>query len=150
MMHKKGQGAMEYLMTYGWAILVVVIVGVVLWQMGVFSGGGSSATTFTGFGVVKPVEWSCNAGTDIITVTVTNGAGGMITVYNVSADGDAGTCEPASVGAGGRSVCTVTSTAGECAAVEPGSTFVSDISVAYNSPTNQNRTSSGTVRGPAD
>ena len=36
----KGQGAMEYLMTYGWAILVVMIVGVVLWQLGVFGGVG--------------------------------------------------------------------------------------------------------------
>jgi len=36
-MKKTGQGAMEYLMTYGWAILVVIIVGVVLWQMGLFN-----------------------------------------------------------------------------------------------------------------
>jgi len=38
-MKNKGQGAMEYLMTYGWAILVVMIVGVVLWQLGVFNVG---------------------------------------------------------------------------------------------------------------
>jgi len=35
----KGQGAMEILLTYGWAILVVIIVGVVLWQMGIFNPG---------------------------------------------------------------------------------------------------------------
>ncbi|MFP4116751.1 MAG: hypothetical protein ACLFTY_01920 [Candidatus Aenigmatarchaeota archaeon] len=33
---KKGQAAMEYLMTYGWAILAVVIVGGVLYYYGVF------------------------------------------------------------------------------------------------------------------
>lgn len=33
----KGQGAMEYLMTYGWAILIVVIVGVALAALGVFN-----------------------------------------------------------------------------------------------------------------
>lgn len=27
---------MEYIMTYGWAVLVVIIVGVVMWQMGIF------------------------------------------------------------------------------------------------------------------
>jgi len=48
-MNKKGQGAMEYLMTYGWAILVVLIVGIVLWQLGIFSGLGGGAGTSTGF-----------------------------------------------------------------------------------------------------
>jgi len=33
--NKKGQGAMEYLMTYGWAILIVLVAGVVLFQLGV-------------------------------------------------------------------------------------------------------------------
>ena len=37
MMNKKGQGAMEYLMTYGWAIIIVIIVGVALWRLGIFT-----------------------------------------------------------------------------------------------------------------
>lgn len=37
MAKKKGQGAMEYLMTYGWAIIIVVIVGVALAAIGLFS-----------------------------------------------------------------------------------------------------------------
>jgi uncharacterized protein (UPF0333 family) len=36
-MKKKGQAAMEYLMTYGWAILIVIIVVAALWAMGVFT-----------------------------------------------------------------------------------------------------------------
>jgi hypothetical protein len=48
-MKNKGQGAMEYLMTYGWAILVVMIVGVVLWQLGVFNFGQ---------GTVVPKDWN--------------------------------------------------------------------------------------------
>lgn len=32
----KAQAAMEYLMTYGWAILIVIIVVAALWSMGVF------------------------------------------------------------------------------------------------------------------
>ena len=40
----KGQGMMEYLITYGWAIMVVMIVGVVLWQLGVF---GDTSTRLT-------------------------------------------------------------------------------------------------------
>jgi hypothetical protein len=35
---KKSQSAMEYLMTYGWAILIIAVVLGVLFQLGVFSG----------------------------------------------------------------------------------------------------------------
>jgi len=34
---KKGQTAMEYLMTYGWAILIVIVVVAALYSMGVFT-----------------------------------------------------------------------------------------------------------------
>ncbi len=34
----KGQSAMEYLMTYGWAILIIAIVLAALFSLGVFSG----------------------------------------------------------------------------------------------------------------
>ena len=39
---KKGQAAMEYLMTYGWAILIIIVVVAALYAMGVFKlpGGG--------------------------------------------------------------------------------------------------------------
>jgi len=35
----RSQSAMEYLMTYGWAILIIAVVLGVLFQLGVFSGG---------------------------------------------------------------------------------------------------------------
>ncbi len=34
---KKGQSALEYLMTYGWALLILVIVGIALYSLGVFN-----------------------------------------------------------------------------------------------------------------
>ena len=33
----KGQGALEYLMTYGWALLVIVVVGAALFALGVLN-----------------------------------------------------------------------------------------------------------------
>src|SRR3989344_9119339 len=36
-MQKRGQGAMEFLMTYGWAIIVVLVILSVLYFLGVFS-----------------------------------------------------------------------------------------------------------------
>jgi uncharacterized protein (UPF0333 family) len=49
-MNKKGQAAMEFLMTYGWAILAAVIVIGVLAYFGVFSPG----KYVTGNAVVNP------------------------------------------------------------------------------------------------
>ena len=39
----KLQSAMEYLMTYGWAILILAIVSAVLFSLGVFSPGNSAS-----------------------------------------------------------------------------------------------------------
>ena len=52
-MKSRAQGAMEYLMTYGWAIMVVLSVGVVMWQLGII-GPGNIATTSSGFAKLKP------------------------------------------------------------------------------------------------
>jgi uncharacterized protein (UPF0333 family) len=78
-MDKKGQGAMEYLMTYGWAILVVIIVGVVLWQMGIFNPSGGTAPGSSGFGSVRAKDWSCSI-VNGPSVQWVNGAGEKITV----------------------------------------------------------------------
>jgi hypothetical protein len=58
-MKNRGQGAMEYLMTYGWAILVVMVVGVAMWRLGVFNIGTSTPPTANGFEMVKPVLATC-------------------------------------------------------------------------------------------
>jgi hypothetical protein len=50
---RRGQAAMEYLMTYGWAILVVMVVGIAMWQLGIFNMGSATLTS-TGFAKLKP------------------------------------------------------------------------------------------------
>ena len=54
----KGQGALEYLTTYGWAILVVVIVGLVLFQAGVFNS--QTTTTFSDWKQLEPLAPTVN------------------------------------------------------------------------------------------
>jgi len=57
---RKGQTALEYLMTYGWAILIVIVVVAALYSLGLtkpcrwvgtqitgFSGGGFQVTGWT-------------------------------------------------------------------------------------------------------
>jgi hypothetical protein len=84
MFGRKGQGAMEYLMTYGWAILVVMIVGVVMWQLGIFNMGGTTVTS-TGFAKIKPQL----AGTGLtrggtLRIVFTNGVGTNIALTSVT------------------------------------------------------------------
>ena len=48
MVNRKAQSALEYLMTYGWAILIIVIVGAALFALGVFNPGGTTALQIRG------------------------------------------------------------------------------------------------------
>jgi len=84
---KKGQGAMEYLMTYGWAILVVMIVGVVLWQLGVFKVGQTS-TTITGWAKLTPLSSSIvyASSSEVFSAQFNNLNGVPIRVKNVLAN----------------------------------------------------------------
>jgi hypothetical protein len=51
---KKGQGAFEYIMSYGWAIIIILIIGVAMWYLGAFNIE-QTAATFSGFSVIKPL-----------------------------------------------------------------------------------------------
>jgi len=58
MAEKKAQSAMEYLMTYGWAILIVAVVLGALFELGVFSSAsllGTSCVASSGFLCSNPV-----------------------------------------------------------------------------------------------
>ena len=53
MISRKGQGAMEYLMTYGWALLVIVVVGAALFALGVLNPATYTKSQCAGFGVLQ-------------------------------------------------------------------------------------------------
>jgi hypothetical protein len=152
MIHKKGQGAMEYLMTYGWAILVVVIVGIVLVNMGVLDLGGQVVNTQEGFGQIKPTDWSCTAGdgaADEVSIVVANGAGGQIGNVSATIGGVAATCTPATVEAGDTTTCTSDSATVDCNADSAGAQFEVDATISYTSPSGLSKESTGTVKGSA-
>ena len=46
---KRSQSALEYMMTYGWAILIIVIVAVILYSMGIFNPSSNVTFTSSGF-----------------------------------------------------------------------------------------------------
>ncbi len=87
--NKKGQGAMEYLMTYGWAILVVLVIGVALWYMGVFSAGPGGIQRASGFSKMKVADPTIQYSSlsKNLTFTVVNGAGTAVEGFNVTISG---------------------------------------------------------------
>ncbi|MBU5689100.1 MAG: hypothetical protein KQA41_02655 [Candidatus Aenigmarchaeota archaeon] len=63
-MKKKAQAAMEYLMTYGWAILIIVVVIAALYAMGVFKQ--KSTVPYTGF--TGDVTYSAHNATHLVLI----------------------------------------------------------------------------------
>ncbi len=90
---RKGQGALEYLITYGWAILIIVIIGGALFALGVFNPAtwGSNKRA-TGFSSLQISDWKLNSSG--LTILVGNRFGDAITITNLSAtrSGATGEC----------------------------------------------------------
>ena len=137
---KKGQGAMEYLMTYGWAILVVMIVGVVLWQLGIFGGQGGSnkALGFSG-GKIGAIDATIKCTTTELNVTMTNQAGTSLSNIIVTATGDYDAGGAAAVvGFGAAAGTTLNSGKNAAMAIDTSATLTSgdktttDVSIAFD------------------
>jgi hypothetical protein len=77
---------MEYLMSYGWAILVVMVVGASLWQLGILKMGGSVAPTSSGFQLMRPLLQHClfKASIPQFSCRFSNNAGSDIYIRDVS------------------------------------------------------------------
>jgi hypothetical protein len=84
-MSMKAQSAMEYLMTYGWAILIVIIVAAALYALGIFNPATYTQSTAVGFqGFQVPTGgWQVNDTT--VTVVLKNMAGANINITNIEA-----------------------------------------------------------------
>jgi hypothetical protein len=84
-MSMKAQSAMEYLMTYGWAILIVIIVAAALYALGIFNPATYTQSTAVGFqGFQVPTGgWQVNDTT--VTIVLKNMAGANINITNIEA-----------------------------------------------------------------
>ena len=81
----RGQTAVEYLMTYGWAILIILIVAGVLAYYGIFAPAGFLGPTARGFGQVQVLNpWSLSSSTGALTLNIENRVGGTIAVTSIN------------------------------------------------------------------
>ena len=160
MFGRRGQGAMEYLMTYGWAILVVMIVGIVMWQLGIFNMGGTTLTS-TGFAKIKPQLAATGIRADgSFNGVFTNGVGTSITIWSVNVTDTASPntycvvdqtgIEPNVTSAGQNFKVTGT----DCVtAGKPGDLYTAAVSIDYTVSIGNiatNHTESGSLRGPME
>lgn len=80
---RKGQTAVEYLMTYGWAILIILIVAGVLAYYGIFAPAGFLGPSASGFAQVYVLSpWDFKANGDL-TVQIENRVGTGINVTKI-------------------------------------------------------------------
>jgi len=138
---KKGQAALEFLMTYGWAILAAVIVIGALAYFGVFSPGQYAPETCTLTAPLGCDEY--NVQTTGPNLVIRNGRGESIDILNVNVEG-CGDYEPADTTVPNGQTLTASP---DCALTE-GSRFRGDITVTYQiTDGTLNQTSTGQISG---
>ncbi len=83
-MDNRGQSALEYLMTYGWALIVIaIVIGVLIFVTGGATGGVTCQSQSTGM-ILQ--EWSVTTGS--VGITLQNATGGTIgRTTNINAEG---------------------------------------------------------------
>ncbi len=81
---KRSQSALEYMMTYGWAILIIVIVAVILYSMGIFNPSSSVTSTVTGFSNFVVPTAICSP-TGYLLITLGNAVGHYVEITNLTA-----------------------------------------------------------------
>lgn len=148
--NKKGQAAMEFLMTYGWAILAAVIAIGVLAYFGVFSPG----KYISGNAVVNPpfyitaanAKESSGNGNGGVTLAIKNNGGEVYEIYNVIIT-NCGTYTPAT----GHDDSNIDSTSTivvpcDTSPIAAGDNIKGDITITYRKPNvDVDLTSTGTV-----
>ncbi len=78
----RSQSALEYLMTYGWAILIIVIVAGVLYSFGVFSLSAAVSLSVSGFSGFQVTALCTPAG--VLVIRLGNAIGNTINVTYVN------------------------------------------------------------------
>jgi len=130
---EKGQAAIEYLMTYGWAVLIMAVVVVVLYTMGIFKPFPTPPGC-TGFSQVTPIDVKAIKAEEKISFILSNDAGVKIRLDKVTALTYGTTCQWTPVGAPPelRSAETIQVDAtGNCALPAAKDNFKADVTISY-------------------
>ena len=87
---RRSQSALEYMMTYGWAILIIVIVAVVLYSMGIFTPSSFlSFSGITGLFGFQPASAACASNGQMI-VKLSNSLGYQVSISSINVTSSSG------------------------------------------------------------
>ena len=144
---KKAQAAMEFLMTYGWAILVVLLAIAALAYFGVLNPGRylpSSCTLGAGLSCTdfKVVGTDPTTSFGEVTLVIQNGMGQDLSLFNVSIAGDCVGEELAVDGLvdGEKETIVI-----NCVSDITGSKFKEDIAISYTGESGLSHTKTGSI-----
>ena len=147
---RKGQAALDFLMTYGWAIALVVIIAAVLFALGIFDVSNFTGSRAAGFSGVAVKGWNMNsAGT--MTMKFSNQVGTQIRIDGVSIQVGQNITTlsglPGTMNTGEESA-VISTTAGAFGVQTPGTGYTAKVNINYTD-TNANfaYTTSGTLTG---
>ena len=130
-LNHKSQSALEYMMTYGWAILVIVIVAAVLYSLGIFSPSSAISATVTGFSNLGSVTAQC-IGNQGLTIQLGDSVGYPIQITNISVSGNGKTVsmpEQSNIAPSGSKVFYVSNIC-----PSPSSRYSLSVTVSYTEP----------------
>jgi len=90
----RGQASIEYTLFYIFALVVIAIGAITVWQMGAFTQAQDKHDTFgiVGFSQVFPSDFALRSDTEILSLRLKNDAGDSIQIDKVSADIDDVSC----------------------------------------------------------
>ena len=139
-MNRKGQAAVEFLMTYGWAILAAIIAIGVLAYFGVFSPGKFTPSASVLSSPLYANNWQIK--TTGVSIEIKNNGGDDITLGNVTIAGCGSVDSGAALPAGGLATVAVPCT------LTNGVAFKGDVTVNYlKTGSSLSSQSTGTVAG---
>jgi len=142
---------MEYLMTYGWAILIVIIVAAALYALGIFNPATYTGRIPTGFTTLgAPSDWDVDSSGDV-DIILNNRLANQINILNVtvSIGSDLSYNDTAFNMAPGSSTSYISTVSGlNLQSKTPGTTYSMDVEIVYNQGANSlNHTETGVLSG---
>jgi len=147
MLSKKGQAALEYLMTYGWALVVIAIVIGVLIFMGILKA--PSAGTCTGLDKLAYADHTID-NTGNFALYLSNGAGMQLTSVAATTGGDfSGSCTVNDVASATVNATKDFNVVCASTGVTSGQTYQGSVTVTYIRGGKGSHTESATCTGTA-
>jgi len=146
---KKGQSALEYLVTYGWAILAIVIIAAVMWYFGIFNpqsfAGSKQCTGFTSF-VCQDFKVNSSGW---VTLVLNNKVGNTINAVNITTGTAGWICSPTTVSPNANTTCRAILTLNSGAVGD--TVDGTQISLSFtDSKSSLSHTDTGTIRGKVE